>query len=148
MRDARSQMKVSEYVPRPSNFSSPASRRTCSCCRIFGLMFRLLGYSVESSSSNRYASSSVNLDRGSLRRCVSNTLDQLRLLSGCTARFSVALNLARQMDLGTASPFSISEMRPSSGIWSRRMLQPVQPALRAVSARGGRFWMTSRVIKE
>jgi hypothetical protein len=58
-------------------------------------------------------------------------------LSGLTL-----LNFSRTSAAGVTFVAVMIEMRASAGIWFRAMLQPIQPARRAVADNGGRLQIT------
>ena len=130
--------RLRRYRLFPRNSKKPRSLRTCSCCRIFGRIFRLPGCNENSSCSDAYTSANANSVDPIRSTILSTSTNHPRVRGATLWRPETATNLERTADSGTGSPFATSDIFPSAGTSCRSMLQPTQPARRALAASGFR----------
>ncbi len=71
------------------------------------------------------------------------SMTQPRVSMLCRRRKRVCCHLARTPSRSSCTPFRRMKMRPDSGTRLSKMFEPTQPARRAVSASGFRFWTIS-----
>lgn len=131
------------YMPFPKNSTKPLSLNSCNCCLIFALILLFCGCLICNSFSNIYISFIVNTCAGSLLTQFKISISQPRLFISLVSSLLLLLTFSTTLFASNTTPLETIDILPCLGILSIKILQPTQPARRAVSGNGLRFSIIS-----